>query len=176
MEEKKISNAVIKRLPRYMRYLSELKLEGVEHISSEELSGRMKVTASQIRQDLNNFGGFGQQGYAQPRTGQQGFGQQGAGYQQQPFRGVPTTQAAPVYDVSEQKSRVVAGVLGIIFGALGLHNFYLGNSSKATAQLLMTLFSCGALSFVSAIWGFVEGIMILTGGIDKDGRGIPLKD
>ncbi len=63
MEEKKISNAVIKRLPRYMRYLSELKLEGVEHISSEELSGRMKVTASQIRQDLNNFGGFGQQGY-----------------------------------------------------------------------------------------------------------------
>ncbi len=63
MDTRKISNAVIKRLPRYMRFLSELKLEGVEHISSEDLSRRMKVTASQIRQDLNNFGGFGQQGY-----------------------------------------------------------------------------------------------------------------
>ena len=63
MEEKKISKAVIGRLPRYYRYLGELIEEGVERISSNELSARMKVTASQIRQDLNNFGGFGQQGY-----------------------------------------------------------------------------------------------------------------
>lgn len=63
MEEKDISRAVIKRLPRYYRYLGELMEDGVERISSNELSGRMKVTASQIRQDLNNFGGFGQQGY-----------------------------------------------------------------------------------------------------------------
>ena len=63
MEEKGISRAVIKRLPRYYRYLGELLEDGVERISSGELSERMKVTASQIRQDLNNFGGFGQQGY-----------------------------------------------------------------------------------------------------------------
>lgn len=63
MEEKDISQAVIGRLPRYFRYLGELKDEGVERISSQDLSELMKVTASQIRQDLNNFGGFGQQGY-----------------------------------------------------------------------------------------------------------------
>lgn len=63
LEEKEISRAVIKRLPRYYRYLGELLDDGVERISSNELSDRMQVTASQIRQDLNNFGGFGQQGY-----------------------------------------------------------------------------------------------------------------
>lgn len=63
MEEKEISQAVISRLPRYFRYLGELKDEGVERISSHDLSELMKVTASQIRQDFNNFGGFGQQGY-----------------------------------------------------------------------------------------------------------------
>ena len=63
MENKKISSAVIKRLPRYYRYLSELLENGIDRISSQELSKKMKVTASQIRQDFNNFGGFGQQGY-----------------------------------------------------------------------------------------------------------------
>ena len=58
-----ISEAVIKRLPRYYRYLNDLSEQGVERISSAELSKIMKVTASQIRQDLNHFGGFGQQGY-----------------------------------------------------------------------------------------------------------------
>ena len=63
MESKGISRVVIERLPRYYRYLGELKDSGVERISSKELSQLMKVTASQIRQDLNHFGGFGQQGY-----------------------------------------------------------------------------------------------------------------
>lgn len=63
MEERQISKAVIKRLPRYYRYLGEIWNSGVERISSGELSNKMQVTASQIRQDLNNFGGFGQQGY-----------------------------------------------------------------------------------------------------------------
>ena len=61
--EKEISQAVVRRLPRYYRYLGDLLEEGVERISSNDLSNRMQVTASQIRQDLNNFGGFGQQGY-----------------------------------------------------------------------------------------------------------------
>ena len=63
MYEKGISAAVINRLPRYYRYLGELLENDVVRISSKELSERMQVTASQIRQDLNNFGGFGQQGY-----------------------------------------------------------------------------------------------------------------
>ena len=63
METRKISQSVIRRLPRYYRYLGELLEDGVERISSNDLSKRMKLTASQIRQDLNNFGGFGQQGY-----------------------------------------------------------------------------------------------------------------
>ena len=63
MADKEISQAVISRLPRYFRYLGDLREKGVERISSQELSDIMKVTASQIRQDFNNFGGFGQQGY-----------------------------------------------------------------------------------------------------------------
>lgn len=63
MEGREISQAVIRRLPRYYRYLGELLENGVERISSNDLSKKMHVTASQIRQDLNNFGGFGQQGY-----------------------------------------------------------------------------------------------------------------
>ena len=63
MEKKGISQAVIQRLPRYYRYLEDLMDQGIERISSNELSRRMNLTASQIRQDLNNFGGFGQQGY-----------------------------------------------------------------------------------------------------------------
>lgn len=62
-ETRKISDAIIKRLPRYYRYLGELLAQGVERISSSDFSKLMDVTASQIRQDLNNFGGFGQQGY-----------------------------------------------------------------------------------------------------------------
>lgn len=61
--EKEISQAVVRRMPRYYRFLGELLEKGIERVSSNELSKLMKVTASQIRQDLNNFGGFGQQGY-----------------------------------------------------------------------------------------------------------------
>lgn len=61
--EKKISSAVINRLPRYFRYLGDLLESDITRISSKELSAKMNITASQIRQDLNNFGGFGQQGY-----------------------------------------------------------------------------------------------------------------
>lgn len=63
MEDHEISKVVVKRLPRYYRYLGDLLEKKVERISSSELSELMGVTASQIRQDLNNFGGFGQQGY-----------------------------------------------------------------------------------------------------------------
>ena len=63
--------------------------------------------------------------------------------------------------VFAQKSKVAAGLLGIFLGVLGIHNFYLGYTGKAVAQLLITVLSLGFLSFVSAVWGLVEGILIL---------------
>ena len=115
---------------------------------------------------------YAQQPYAQqPYAQQQPYGQSFA--QQRSAQGtVPMT----AYTEADRKSKAVAGVLGILLGALGIHNFYLGYTSKGVVQLMLTLFTCGALSAVSAIWGLVEGIMILTGSIDTDAKGIPLKD
>jgi len=74
------------------------------------------------------------------------------------------------------KSKMAAGLLGIFLGAFGVHNFYLGYKGKAIAQLLITLLSCFMLSEVSAIWGLIEGIMILAGNINTDADGNPLGD
>ena len=69
------------------------------------------------------------------------------------------------------KSKLAAGLLGIFLGGIGVHNFYLGFTGKAVAQLLISVLSCGALSVVSGIWGLIEGIMILAGNINKDAKG-----
>lgn len=74
------------------------------------------------------------------------------------------------------KSKIAAGILGIVLGCFGVHNFYLGYTGKAVAQLLITVLSCFILSPISAIWGLIEGIMILSGSIDKDAKGIKLVD
>jgi len=74
------------------------------------------------------------------------------------------------------KSKIAAGLLGIFLGSFGVHNFYLGYTGKAVGQLLITVLSCGFLSFVSAIWGLVEGILILTGSINVDAEGNYLVD
>ncbi len=79
-------------------------------------------------------------------------------------------------DPALRKSKLAAGLLGIFLGYLGVHNFYLGNTGKAVAQLLITVLTCGAGATVTGIWGLVEGIMILCGNINKDAKGIPLKD
>ena len=78
--------------------------------------------------------------------------------------------------VGQPKSRIAAGILGILLGCLGVHNFYLGYTNKAVAQLLITVLSCGVLSFASAIWGLIEGILILTGSINVDAEGNALSD
>lgn len=111
-------------------------------------------------------GGYGQPGYPQPGYQQPGYLQQGY---PQPGYGQP---------MGEQKSKLAAGLLGIFLGALGIHNFYLGRTGVAIAQLLITVVSLGILSPVSAIWGFVEGIMILAGAepFQRDAKGIPLRD
>ena len=88
-----------------------------------------------------------------------------------------------------QKSKIAAGLLGVFLGGFGVHNFYLGYTGKAIAQVLMgglgillTLFSCGILGIFilaaigSSIWGLIEGIMILCGSIKVDGKGVPLKE
>ncbi len=67
-------------------------------------------------------------------------------------------------------------LLAIFLGAYGVHNFYLGFTGKAVAQLLITLLSCFTLSIVSGIWSLIEGIMLLTGKYEVDGKGNPLKD
>lgn len=69
------------------------------------------------------------------------------------------------------KSRVCAGLLGIFLGSFGVHNFYLGYTGKAIAQLLITLLSFFVLSGISALWGLIEGILILCGNINKDANG-----
>lgn len=77
------------------------------------------------------------------------------------------------------KSKIGAGVLGILLGSLGVHNFYLGYTGKAVAQLLLTLvgwIACGLGPLVAGIWGFVEGIMILCGNINVDANGAELRD
>ncbi len=89
--------------------------------------------------------------------------------------GVALGGAAPINNV-QGKSKLAAGILGILLGYLGVHNFYLGNTGKGVAQLLITLLTCGAGSLISGIWGLVEGIQILTGSINTDANGVPLSD
>ena len=83
--------------------------------------------------------------------------------------GYATVQAPAV--APNAKSKLVAGLLGIFLGCFGVHNFYLGYTGKAVAQVLISVLSCFALSFVSGVWGLIEGILILCGNINKDAKG-----
>ena len=74
-----------------------------------------------------------------------------------------------------QKSKLAAGLLGIFLGSLGIHNFYLGYTGKAVAQLLISVCTCGIGAAVTGVWGLIEGILILTGSIAVDGKGVPIK-
>lgn len=91
-----------------------------------------------------------------------------------PFCGNLPRRARIQAAAPKAKSRVAAGWLGILLGGFGAHNFYVGNTGKAIAQLLITLLSCGTLFFISAIWGLVEGIWYLTGKYGTDATGQPL--
>ena len=90
--------------------------------------------------------------------------------------GVALNNVATATAGTAQKSKVVAGVLGILLGSLGIHNFYLGYTGKAVAQLLITLCTCGIGAIATEIWGLVECIQILTGSINVDAQGNPLKE
>lgn len=84
--------------------------------------------------------------------------------------GVPLS-ATSAAQSTMAKSRIAAGLLGIFLGGLGVHSFYLGYTGKGVAQIVLSLF-CG----IGAIWGFIEGIMILVGSINADANGVPLRD
>jgi TM2 domain-containing membrane protein YozV len=88
-----------------------------------------------------------------------------------PASGLASAPASP-----ELKSKLAAGLLGILVGTLGIHNVYLGYTNRGLAQLLITVLTCGFGSMVTWVWGLVEGIMILTGSIDRDAQGRPLRD
>lgn len=90
----------------------------------------------------------------------QGMPQYNQGYNQQQYNG----QAS--------KSKVTAGILGLLLGAWGIHNFYLGKTSRGVIQIFVTIFTCG----IGSLWGVIEGIMILCGSINTDGNGNPLSD
>ncbi|MBF4993441.1 NINE protein [Arthrobacter gandavensis] len=126
-------------------------------------------------------GGY-QQGGTQPTHGgyqqgpppgnyQPGYPQ---GYQQGYPQGYPPGAPSPYGVWPEPKSRLAAGLLGIFLGGLGIHRFYLGYTTLGIVQLLVTLFTFG----FGAIWGFVEGIMILAGAqsFRTDARGVPLRE
>ena len=100
------------------------------------------------------------------------------GQYQVPPQGVPYGQPImnPIPYGYKQKSKLAAGLLGILIGSFGVHNFYLGYTGKAVAQLLITLLTCGAGAVISGIWALIEGIMILTGSINVDGKNVPLTD
>lgn len=91
---------------------------------------------------------------------------------------VEEVEAIKVEEIKKtnSKNKIVAGLLGVFLGGFGVHNFYLGYYGKAIAQLLITVLSCCTLSFVSSIWGFIEGILILSGNIDKDASGNKLSE
>ena len=78
------------------------------------------------------------------------------------------------YANSQAKSKMAAGLLGIFLGSLGVHNFYLGYTGKAIAQLLISVLTCGIGAAATSIWGLIEGIMILVGNINTDAKGNPL--
>ena len=95
--------------------------------------------------------------------------QQPAGYGQMPQ---PPMGQPYGYQDPNLKSKMAAGLLGIFLGGWGIHNFYLGYTSKGAIQIVVSIVTCG----IGSIWGFIEGIMILCGSIKTDAQGRPLKD
>lgn len=124
-----------------------------------------------------------QQGYGAQGHGAQGYGQPYGGPVHPPGYGQPYNQ--PLYPPGygypgygypgmEPKSRLIAGLLGILLGSLGIHRFYLGYTTIGVVQIVVTVLTFG----LGGLWGFIEGIMILVGAdpFTRDAKGIPLKE
>ncbi|MCL1789997.1 MAG: TM2 domain-containing protein [Peptococcaceae bacterium] len=99
------------------------------------------------------------------------YNQQSPYHQAPPYQ-APPYQPTPYQGVPEQKSKLVAGLLQIFLSGFAVGRFYLGYTNLALVQLLVSIFTCG----MGALWPLIDGIMILTGSVQVDGKGIPLKD
>lgn len=100
-------------------------------------------------------------------------------YNQQPYYNPPQYQPQTGIEPPPgyvQKSRVVAGILAMLMGTMGIHSFYLGNSSRGIMQLLISLLTCGVGAIVIMIWGVLDGVKLLDGRINVDANGVFLKD
>lgn len=119
---------------------------------------------------------YPQQGYPQPGQPYQqpGYPAPGQAYPQPGYGPGPYAQGPYGQPYIEQKSRLVAGLLGIFLGGLGIHRFYLGHIGLGVVQLVLSLVTFG----IASLWGFIEGIMILCGAqmFRADARGVPLKE
>lgn len=146
--------------------------------------GQYRYTGSQVQQD---------QPYGQPQQEQQGYQQnyyqsyqsnyQPPNYTAQSYQPVQPQQ--PKYTTPpvgyQQKSRMAAALLALLLGSLGIHNFYMGFNTRGTIQLVLCLagglITCGVASVAAAIWGFIEGVMLLSNNGPKfDGNGVIMKD
>ena len=83
-----------------------------------------------------------------------------------------TNVTGSVNNGTGSRSKIAAGLLGVFLGGWGIHNFYLGYTTKGVIQIVVTIITCG----IGAIWGFIEGILILVGSINTDADGNPLTD
>ena len=140
----------------------------------EVQAAQPEVQAAQpeVQQQAYQQQAYQQQPYQQQPYQQQAYQQQP--YQQQPYQQQPYQQQYynPNMAMSQPKSKMAAGLLGLFLGAWGVHNFYLGFTSKAVIQIVVTICTCG----LGGLWGFIEGIMILAGSINTDANGRPLTE
>lgn len=99
----------------------------------------------------------------------QNYGEQPPSYNPPQYQPQTGMEPPPGY---LQKSRIAAGILAMVFGGLGVHSFYLGNTSRGLMQLLISLLTCGIGAIIMSIWGILDGIKILDGRINTDAYGI----
>lgn len=146
--------------------------------------GQYSYSGSQVHQDPpynqpQQDPGYQQQQYSQPYNS----GYQPPNYTAQSYQPVQPQQ--PKYTTPpvgyQQKSRLAAGLLAILLGSLGIHNFYMGFNTKGTIQLVLCLagglLTCGVASVAALVWGFIEGVMILSSnGPRFDGNGVIMKE
>lgn len=117
---------------------------------------------------------------------QHGYHTRQEGYQNQTYQQPqPPIYSPPQYQPTAgmeppvgymQKSRKAAGLLAMLMGTMGLHCFYLGNTSSGLIRLLVALLTCGIGAIITCIWGVIDGVKILDGRINTDAYGIYLKD
>ena len=165
------------------------KLDMSKDIKTEEVNNQGNENQSYINQDYNaNNQGYENQSYSNQDYNANNQGYENQSYSNQDYNNNQgynnqqyTNQGYNNYQGgAEQKSKLAAGLLAIFVGSLGIHNFYLGYTNKGLIQILVTLIggivTCGISAVAMQIWAIVEGIQILTGSINVDANGVPLKE